>query len=209
MASEKMKLHHKTPETNKIEKIAEKIKNGAVILYPTDTGFALGCALSNKSAITKIRQLRKLKEDKSMTFLCDSLSHISEFAKVDNKAYRFIKSLIPGTFTFILPASKEVPHYAQDSKRNTAGIRVPDYPITKAIIKEVGMPIISISAKIDETDTHSNDEIFDFFANQVDLAIEAEEYNFAPESTVIDLTNEEEFLIIREGAGYDQVMKFM
>lgn len=210
MASEKIMLHHKTPEVNKVEKIANRIKDGAVILYPTDTGFALGCALSNKAGITKIRQLRKLKENKSLTFLCDSLSHISEFAKVDNQAYRFIKSLIPGTYTFILPASKEVPNFAQDPKRNTAGIRVPDYAITKSIIKEVGQPIISISAKIDDSDSHSHEEIFDFFANQVDIAIEAEEYNFTKQdSTVIDLTKDESFEIIREGAGYEEVMKFM
>ncbi len=210
MASEILKLHHITPEPRKIEKIAEKIKDGSVMLYPTDTGFALGCALSNKAAITKIRQLRKIKENKSLTFLCDSLSHISEFARVNNKAYRFIKSLIPGTFTFILPASKEVPNFAQDSKKNTAGIRVPNYEITKAIIKAVGMPIISISAKIDDTDSHTHEEIFDYFASQIDLAIEPEEYTFSNlDSTVIDLTVEEEFVIIREGAGYEEVMKFM
>lgn len=210
MSSERIKLHHKTPEKNKVEMIAEKIKNGAVILYPTDTGFALGCALSNKAGITKIRQLRKLKENKALTFLCDSLSSISEFAKVNNQAYRFIKSLIPGTFTFILPASKEVPNFAQDPKRNTAGIRVPDYEITKVIIKEVGQPIISISAKIDEDTVYTHEEIFNFFANQVDIAIEAEEYNFtSQDSTVIDLTNDYNFEIIREGAGYQEVLKFM
>ena len=105
MATAILNLHPQTPELRKIDKVVDALRQGAVILYPTDTGFTLGCALSNKEAIQRIRLIRRLPDSKSMTFLCSSLSNVAEFAKVSNIAYRTIKSLIPGPYTFILPAS--------------------------------------------------------------------------------------------------------
>lgn len=209
MAAEILNIHHLTPELRKISKVADAIKNGAVILYPTDTGFTLGCALSNKDAISRLRQIRRLPDNKALTFLCDSLSNIAEFAKVSNLAYKTIKRLIPGPYTFVLPASKLVPKLAQDAKRKTSGIRVPNNDLSTLLLKDVGSPIISISAKLDTEDFDRNpDRIIDAFAPVVDIAVSSDEYSFTGESTVIDMTTDE-FKIIREGAGVDKAFEFI
>lgn len=209
MAAEILNIHHLTPELRKISKVADAIKNGAVILYPTDTGFTLGCALSNKDAISRLRQIRRLPDNKALTFLCDSLSNIAEFAKVSNLAYKTIKRLIPGPYTFVLPASKLVPKLAQDAKRKTSGIRVPNNDLSTLLLKDVGSPIISISAKLDTEDFDRNPErIIDAFAPVVDIAVSSDEYSFTGESTVIDMTTDE-FKIIREGAGVDKAFEFI
>ncbi len=209
MAAEILNIHHLTPELRKISKVADAIKNGAVILYPTDTGFTLGCALSNKEAITRLRQIRRLPDNKALTFLCDSLSNIAEFAKVSNLAYKTIKRLIPGPYTFVLPASKLVPKLAQDAKRKTSGIRVPNNDLSTLLLKDVGSPIISISAKLDTDDFDRNPErIIEAFAPMVDIAVSSDEYSFTGESTVIDMTTDE-FKIMREGAGVDKAFEFI
>jgi len=209
MRAEIFGLHPKNPETRKISKIIEKLKNGAVMLYPTDTGFTLGCELGNKSAIEKLRWIRKISDKKSLTFLCHNLSNISEYANVSNLAYKTIKKLIPGPFTFILPATKQVPKLALNPSRKTAGIRVPNGIIANSLIEAMGNPIISISAKI-ETENEEDfiylqpDEIIDRFINFVDVVVCTADYNFSGESTVIDMVTDS-FEIIREGAGYDEV----
>ncbi|MCG8491308.1 MAG: threonylcarbamoyl-AMP synthase [Sneathiellales bacterium] len=208
MASEIIKIHPETPEMRYISKVADALKNGAVILYPTDTGYALGCQLSDKNAIARIRRLRNISEKKSLTFICEDLSNISEFAKIDNQAYRTIKSLIPGPYTFILPASRLVPKFAQNPKRSTAGIRVPDNTISKLLLKELGQPLISITAKSNEDESseiyETADEIIQNFEKLVDYVIICDRYDFTGESTVIDMTSSE-YEIIREGAGYKDV----
>ncbi len=202
-------IHSQTPEMKKISAVADAVKGGAVILYPTDTGFTLGCNLSNKNAIEKVRRIRGISTNKSLTFLCDSLSNISEFAKVNNEAYKTIKRLIPGPYTFILPASKEVPKYAQNPKRSTAGIRVPNHSLAQLLLKEVGNPIISISAKIGEDNMPTEaEELVAVFSKLVDVVVTSETYNFLGESTVIDMT-EEQFYLIRRGSGWDKVEDFI
>lgn len=210
MASLVLTLHSKTPEIRKIKKITEAMHEGAVLLYPTDTGYTLGCELSNKNAIEKIRAIRKISESKSMTFLTDSLSNLSLFAKVTNSAYRVINALIPGPYTFILPASKLVPKFAQNPKRKTAGIRVPDNRLCRALLMELGSPIISISAKIEGNEHESDpEEVLASFMSVVDIAVRSDEYNFSGESTIIDMTTDDKFSIIRAGAGYEKVEEFM
>ena len=208
MSSEIFSIHHKTPEMRKIAKVADALKSGAVIIYPTDTGLSLGCELSNKNAIERIRRIRRLPEGKAMTFMCDSLSNVAEFARVSNQAYKTIKRLIPGPYTFILPASKLVPKFAQDPKRKTSGLRVPDNNLSQLLLKELGSPIISISAKLpDSDDDLSPEEIIEALAPQVDIALQCDEYSFKGESTVIDMTTDD-FAILREGAGLDKVLRF-
>lgn len=205
-----LNLHHKTPEKNKIERVIEILRDGGVILYPTDTGFTLGCELENKGAIEKLRQLRRLPEDKSLTFLCDSLSNVAEFAKVSNEAYKTIKGLIPGPYTFVLPASKLVPRFAQNPKKKTSGIRVPNNTLAQALLKELGAPIISISAKTAEgVEIEDPEKLVEYYKKRVDVAVTSDEYNFSGKSTVIDMTDEDEFTIIREGAGMDKVSEFV
>ncbi|MGE5480457.1 MAG: L-threonylcarbamoyladenylate synthase [Chloroflexota bacterium] len=200
MATEILNLHPETPELRKISKVADFLRDGGVILYPADTGFCLGCNLSNKEAIARIRSIRRLPENKEMTFLCDTLSNIAEFAKVSNSAYKTIKRLIPGPFTFILPASKQVPKFAQNPRRNTAGIRVPENVLAQLLLKELETPMISISAVPREEMMGSDpDEIIRRLAPQVDIAVSSSIYDFAGPSTVIDMTDEE-FKVIRAGA---------
>lgn len=206
-----LNIHSETPELRKIRKVVEELRNGAVILYPTDTGFTLGCELSNKEAIDRIRTIRKISLNKELTFLCRSLSNISEFAKVNNDAYRTIKTLIPGPYTFVLPASKHVPRFAQNPKRKTAGIRVPDSTLVQLLLKELDGPIISISAKregFDEDSILDYDYYVDLFRSMVDVAVTSDTYDFQGRSTVIDMT-ESKFLIAREGAGIEKVAHLM
>ena len=195
MPREILKIHNETPEIRKINKVADVIRDGGVILYPSDTAYALGCNLSDKNAIEKVRRLKGIGKSQSLTFICSSLDNISEFANVSNNAFKTIKRLIPGPFTFILPASNLVPKFAQNPKRKTAGIRVPDNIFTQLLVKELNHPMISISAPEDD---------FENVMNQVDIMIEMEENNFVGESTIIDMSSNE-FEVIREGAGIDQV----
>jgi len=209
MATEILTIHSKTPELRKIRLVADALKEGAVILYPTDTGFTLGCQLSNKAAISKLRSIRKLHPSKALTFLCDSLSNISHFAKVSNLAYKTIKALIPGPYTFILPASKLVPKLAQNPKRKTSGIRVPDHDLSQLLLKYLGEPIISISARVDnEGIIEDYEDLVKYFAPKVDLAVRSDEYYFVGESTVIDMTTDN-FEIVRFGAGLSKVLEFV
>ena len=204
MANEILNIHSETPEMRKVKMAADALKDGAVILYPTDSGFSLGCDLSNKEAIDKIRLIRRLDKDHQLTFLCRDLANISEFAQVNNVAYRTIKSLIPGPYTFILPASKKVPHFAYNPKRSTAGIRVPNNQLVQLLLKDVGNPILAISAKLEGNIAPTPEEIIDFFGKQVDLTVTSDSYAFEGESSVIDMTKTD-FEIIRRGAGADKL----
>lgn len=204
MAKEILNIHSETPEMRKVKMAADALKDGAVILYPTDSGFSLGCDLSNKDAIDKIRFIRRLSKDHQLTFLCRDLANISEFAKVDNVAYRTIKALIPGPYTFILPASKNVPHFAYNPKRSTAGIRVPNNELVQLLLQEVGNPILAISAKNEDDTLQTPEEIIDFFGKQVDLTVTSDAYDFVGDSSVIDMT-EQEFKVIRKAAGGEKL----
>ncbi|MBE2189067.1 MAG: threonylcarbamoyl-AMP synthase [Desulfobulbaceae bacterium] len=209
MSALQLNIHRKNPEANKILKVVDALRDGAVILYPTDTQFTLGCALSNKEAISRLRAIRKLPESQSLTFLCDSLSNVSEFAKVSDDAYKLIKRLVPGPFTFILPASKLVPRFAQNPKRLTAGIRVPENILSQALLKSLEAPIISISAKLPDRAVMSDpNEILEAFSKLVDIAVSSDEYEFAGESTIVDLTGDT-YEIIREGAGMQKLKDFL
>ena len=207
MAAELLSIHSQTPEMRKIRKVVEALRDGAVILYPSDTGFTLGCNLSNKDGVERIRKIRKLNPDKRLTFLCYSLSNISEYARVSNMAYKTLKRLIPGPYTFILPATKFVPKYAVDSKRKTTGIRVPENTLSQLILKELEHPMISISAKT-ETDNHYQypEIILSRFGPQVDIALTSDVLNFVGESTIIDMTTDD-FSIIRQGAGFGKILE--
>jgi tRNA threonylcarbamoyl adenosine modification protein (Sua5/YciO/YrdC/YwlC family) len=155
-----------------------------------------------------VRRIRRLPEHKHLSFMCDSLTNISEYAKVSNHAYKVIRRLIPGPFTFILPATKAVPHYAVDPKRKTTGIRVPDSPIALALLQELGNPLISITAKHDDQDFATPEELIDYLTPLVDVVITPSEYTFVGESTVIDMT-QEEFHLVRRGAGFDEALEFL
>ena len=143
-------VHPDNPQLRTIEKIKQALQDGAVMLYPTDTVYAIGCDLNVKSAVERVRLLKQLANDKPLTFLCPSLSNVATYATVSDPAYRIMKHLIPGPYTFVLPATKLVPRLVQSPKRKTTGIRVPDHAVCLALLNALGNPIISTSAYLPE-----------------------------------------------------------
>ena len=203
-------LHPDSPQLRTIETIRNALRGGAVMLYPTDTVYAIGCDLNSKTAIQRVRQIKQLSNDKPLTFLCPSLSDIAQYAVVSDSAYRFMKRLIPGPYTFLLPATKLVPKLVMNPKRRTTGIRVPNHPISQALLDALENPIISTSAHKMEDDRSSNSqapsrfELFDNLEKLVDVIIDggAELGNHA--STIVDLT-ETEPILVRRGLGWEKV----
>jgi len=205
------KIHPDNPQIDRIVKLSEALHNGAVMLYPTDTVYAIGCDLNVKSAVQRVRQIKQFSNDKPLTFLCSSLSTISQYAYVTDSAYRVIKRLIPGPFTFLLPATKLVPRLVMAPKRKTTGIRVPNNSICLALIEAIGNPIISTSATTPFTpdDTRvSQAELFDQFERLVDVIIDDDQPVGYECSTIIDLQRDVPF-VVRKGLGWDQVADWM
>lgn len=201
------KVHPQNPQTREIETIRDALRKGAIILYPTDTVYAIGCDLTVKSAIDRVRQLKKAANDKPLTFMCSSLSNIAEYAYVSDPAYRQIRHLVPGTYTFILPATKQVPKLVMNPKRKTSGIRVPDSAICLALIKALGNPIISTSAlslmDLDATPVPSKAELFDVLGPRVDLIVDDERDLTYGLSTILNLEEPTDPTIERRGLGWE------
>jgi len=198
-------MHSRAPERRKLGQVVATLRQGGVILYPTDTGFAFGCTLSNKDGIRRIRAIRRLDEKKLLTFLCPSLSDLSTFAVVEDREFRLLRRLVPGPYTFVLSATKNVPRFAQNPKRRTAGLRVPDHLLSQLLLQELGSPLISITAKDAEgVYLDEPDELVEHFSKQVDAAITLDLYDFEGDSTVLDLSDGAP-VIIRRGAGFDRV----
>ncbi len=192
-------LHLQNPQLRFINKAVEILKKGGIIIYPTDTVYGIGCDIFNKDALEKIFSIKNDNNSKLFSFVCSSLKDISNYAKVSDFAYRTMKHLLPGPYTFILPAAKQVPKKLW-SKRKTVGIRVPNHSITLTLVEELGNPIISTSTTnrkgeilIDPT------EIKNIFNSQVDLMLAAGNLNNNP-SSVVDLSSDEPE-ILRKGAG--------
>jgi len=194
-------IHPDNPNPRLIRQAAEVLRDGGVVVYPTDSCYALGCHLDDKDAVTRIRQLRKLDEHHHMTLMCRDLSEISRYAQVDNTKFRLLKSNTPGSYTFILRATKEVPKRLQHPKRSTIGIRIPDHPVALALLEELGEPISSSTLILPEQAGPLNDagHIRDLLEKQVELVIDggAVGVDF---TTVIDLTGDVPVLL-RRGKG--------
>jgi tRNA threonylcarbamoyl adenosine modification protein (Sua5/YciO/YrdC/YwlC family) len=193
-------IHPQSPQLRQVEKVKEALQKGAVILYPTDTVYAIGCDLNHKGALERVRQIKQATNPKHLTFICPSLSNIAKYAEVSDSAYRMMRSLIPGPFTFILPATKLVPKLVMEPKRKTTGIRVPDSPIAQALLAALGNPIISTSAYSQESNQLSPIELFDQLQNSVDLIIDHGLELTYEVSTIIDLTDDDP-QILRQGLG--------
>lgn len=185
-----------------MDTIIDCLKNGGVIIYPTDTGYAFGCDLHNKKAIERILQIKGESKEKikNMSFICSDLKHIAEYATVSNDAYKIMKKYLPGPYTFILEATKNVSKIIQSSKK-TVGIRVPDFNLVNEMVKELGHPLISSSVNSEEKDevVMSPEELDDKYGKQVDYIITCGTL-YPDLSTVLDLSGEE-IEIIREGKG--------
>lgn len=195
-------IHPENPQPRLINQAVDILKKGGVIVYPTDSGYALGCLMNDKRAIDRIVDIRHLPENHNFTLVCSDLSELSHYAKVDNVAYRLLKNNTPGAYTFILTATKELPRRVMTSKRKTIGIRVPDNAIALALLKTLGEPILSCSLMLPNEDilTYSDpEEIRDRLEKQVDLIIHGGNLGQTP-TTVIDLT-EDTPVVLREGSG--------
>jgi tRNA threonylcarbamoyl adenosine modification protein (Sua5/YciO/YrdC/YwlC family) len=207
--ADKIKLHPETPHIKRVFDIVDRLRTGEVMLFPSDTRYALGCDYSNKKGIDKIRSIRRLDDDHLFTLICDSLTGISRFANMSDENFKMVKRLIPGPYTFVLPATKEVPRLLLHPKRKTVGFRVPDHPICQSIIEELGHPLLATSAKIPE-EIHSGaepeypDDLFKIFDSFVDIVVDDEQPLNDAESTIIDLTGNVP-VILRKGEGFAKV----
>ena len=194
-------IHPGNPNPRLIRQAAEVLRDGGIVVYPTDSSYALGCHLDDKDAVTRIRQIRKLDEHHHLTLMCRDLSEISRYAQVDNAQFRLLKNNTPGSYTFILGATKEVPKRLQHPKRSTIGIRVPDHRVALAILEELGEPMCSTTLILPDEEGPLNDaeQIRDLLEKQVELVIDggAVGVDF---TTVIDLTGEVPVLL-RRGKG--------
>ena len=192
-------LHPKTPQLRFIKKAVDVLKNGGVIIYPTDTVYGIGCDIFNPEALQRVRTIKNDPDIKLLSFICPSFKEISNYGKMSDQAFRVMKHLLPGPYTFILPAVKLVPKKLW-SKRNTVGIRIPDHPVALQLVRELGNPIISTSATNRKGEVLFDPlEIKTIFNSQVDLMLAAGNLSGKP-SSVIDLSDEEP-VIVREGAG--------
>jgi len=192
-------INPKNPQRRLIRRVVEVLKGGGVIGYPTDTIYGVGCDLFNQDAIRKIHRLKKLEEKKPLSFICSDLKDISRYAYVSNYAYKMMKRLLPGPYTFVLKATKLVPKIAM-TKQNTVGIRIPDNKICLTLVKELGHPIINTSVyKPDEGLFNEPAEIEERFGKQLDLVIDGGVI-VAEHSSIIDLTGDSP-KVIRKGKG--------
>ncbi len=205
-------INREYPQPYQIQQIVQKLRQGAVMLYPTDTVMAIGCDVTHKQAVERVRQLKRLSNDKPLTFLCPSLSQIATYAKVSDPAYRLMRKLIPGPYTFLLPATKLVPKLVMDPKRKTTGIRVPHHPLCQALLQELDNPIVSTSAKLGSRDPVPSlaldPQDLEQLGKQVDLIVDDESPYHNELSTVLDLTGASPQLV-RQGMGYEQVVEFL
>lgn len=192
-------LHLENPQLRYINKAVNIIKEGGVVIYPTDTVYGIGCDIFNKEALERVKTIKNDPDIKLLSFICSSLKDISKYAKVSDFAYKTMKRLLPGPYTFILPAARLVPKKLW-TKRKTVGIRIPDHPIALKLIEEIGNPIISTSATNRKGDVlYDPYEIKSIFNISVDLMLSSG--NLPGEiSSVIDLSTGEP-IIIRKGAG--------
>jgi len=194
-----LSINSQNPQMRLIKKAADILRDGGIIIYPTDTVYGLGCDLSNKKGIEKIYELKKRNRKQPLSFVCSDLKHISEYAKVTDYAYKTMKRLLPGAYTFILEASRLVPKIILP-KRSTTGIRVPDNQICLSLVKELGQPIISTSVKTEQGETLGDPSVIkEYFGRMVDLIIDGGIIMPQP-SSVISLVDDN-IEIIRIGKG--------
>jgi tRNA threonylcarbamoyl adenosine modification protein (Sua5/YciO/YrdC/YwlC family) len=195
----RLPIHPIDPQSRHVKAAAEVFRSGGLVIYPTDSVYGLGCDLFNKKAVARIYQIKGNDKRKLLSFICPDLKGIAEYAYVSNPAYKIMRHLLPGPYTFILTATKQVPRILLEN-RKTVGIRVPDNPICQALLAEFNSPIISTSACLHGQAYLSDpDEIAETFVRTVDLFLDAGPGGLEP-STIVDLTGEEPVLV-RQGKG--------
>lgn len=203
MAAELIQIHPQNPESRKIARVVEVLRQGGIIVYPTDTIYGIGCDLMNRKAVERLCKIMNIKPHKlDLSFICNDLSHISEYVKrIDTPVFKVLKKSLPGPYTFIFESSSRVPKIL-DVNKKTVGIRIPDHNIPRMIVAELGNPLITSSIKDDDhikEYTTDPEEIYEDFKNQVDIVIDGGAGGNIP-STVVDCTGNE-LVIIRQGLG--------
>jgi tRNA threonylcarbamoyl adenosine modification protein (Sua5/YciO/YrdC/YwlC family) len=196
-----IRLHPQNPQPRLVKQVVDCLKKGGVIIYPTDTIYGLGCDIAQQKAVERICQIKNIEPSKAqLSFICRNLSHLSDYTKgIDTPLYRILKHYLPGPFTFILPASKQVPNIVQ-SKKATIGLRIPDNTICQHILEELGNPILSASLPGDMVEEYTDPEVmYERFGKQVDMVIDGGPGGMEP-STIVDCTAEP-YSVLRHGLG--------
>jgi tRNA threonylcarbamoyl adenosine modification protein (Sua5/YciO/YrdC/YwlC family) len=201
MSATIIRIHPDNPQPRLIKQAVEILRKGGVIIYPTDTIYGIGCDISQHKAIDRICRIKNVDPEKAqLSFICRDLSHLSDYTKsIATPLYRLLKTYLPGPYTFILPASKEVPKILK-SKKDTIGLRIPNNKICMAILEELGNPILSASLPGDMVEEYTDTELIcEKFCNQVDLIVDGGQGGMIP-STIVDCTSGE-WIVTRHGAG--------
>ena len=192
-------IHPINPQMRLINKVTETIEKGGVIAYPTDSGYALGCSLGNKTAMERIVKIRKLKRHHHFTLMLKDLSHVGEYAKLNNSGFRLLKKILPGAYTFILEGAKDIPNRLLNGALKTIGIRVSSNIIVQAILEDLADPLMSVSLIMQGYEFYNGNDVKTVLSNSIDLIIDSG--HCPPEPTsVIDISGDE-IKILREGAG--------
>lgn len=202
---ERIKIHPEKPNRKQIFELADRLTNEEVLMIPTDSQYALVCDYQNKKGMGRIRQIRQMGRKDHLSVMCYSLEHVAIFAHLSDDNFKLMKRLIPGPYTFILPATREVPRLLTHPKKRTVGIRVPDYPICLKTVEELGRPVMAITAKLPgvehgQPDTDDRQMYLSRFDKLVDLVVDNQQPLSSDETTIVDLTSDEPVLI-REGLG--------
>ncbi len=194
-------IHPQNPQPRMVRQAAEILCAGGVIVYPTDSCYALGCRIGDKDAMERIRDIRGVDEKHHFTLVCRDVSEIAHYARVDNRQFRLLKAAFPGSYTFILEATREVPRRLQHPKRRTIGVRIPEHPVALALLAELGEPILSSTLLLpgDEHPLNDADEIRARLERRVDLIMDSGSCGFEM-TTVLDITGDST-LVLREGKG--------
>jgi tRNA threonylcarbamoyl adenosine modification protein (Sua5/YciO/YrdC/YwlC family) len=197
-------IYPENPQLRLIRQAAAIVRDGGVIVYPTDSCYAIGCRIGDKDAQQRIRMIREVGDDHHFTLVCRNLAEIAQYAKVDNQQFRLLKANTPGSYTFILQATREVPRRLQHPKRATIGLRVPENAVVQALLEELNEPLLSMTLMLPHEDAPLNDpeEIREKLEKRVDLILDAGYCGTEP-TTVIDLTGEAPVLV-RQGKGDTQ-----
>jgi tRNA threonylcarbamoyl adenosine modification protein (Sua5/YciO/YrdC/YwlC family) len=199
--SQYFSIHETHPQPRLIRQAADIVRQGGLIAYPTDSCYALGCHIGDKDAMDRLRAARGVDDKHHLTLMCRDLSEIATYAVVDNVQYRLLKAATPGSYTFILRATKELPRRLMHPKRKTIGVRVPQHPVAHALLAELGEPMLSATLQLpgDETPMSEPEDIRDRLGKRLDLIVDAGHCGIVP-STVLDLTGDAP-VVLRLGSG--------
>ncbi|MBV1856595.1 L-threonylcarbamoyladenylate synthase [Catellatospora tritici] len=194
-------VHPDNPQPRAIKQAVDIVRGGGLIVYPTDSCFAFGCRLGNRDGLDRIREIRHLDDRHHFTLVCAEFAQLGQFVKIDNSVFRLLKANTPGSYTFILPATREVPKRLQHPKKQTIGVRIPDHPVAQALLAELGEPLVSSTLLLpgEEEPMTQGWEIKERLDHQVDAVLDSGDCTTGP-TTVVDLSGDEPE-ILRRGAG--------